>query len=173
LNIYTVNGVDKYSTIQPISLSGNTVSLQPFLEVAPIEVDFGGIVNGSAAQEAGIDESMVLMNIGLLQLEILGYSWTLDALDEDDITWTNITTDSSNTSTVGPSFTARNLPALYTSLTAGESITVPLNFKPGQVGNYHSIFMVWSSGGNQYSIFTGWVLPRFLNGREETYRSLI
>lgn len=107
------NGVEKYSNTQPIAFSGNTVSTVPFLSINPIEVSFGGIVIGSQAPEAGLENSIIITNIGLSSLKILGYSWTEDSFeDPDDIVWTNVTETSTDIFSVGGVFKAESLLAV-------------------------------------------------------------
>lgn len=111
---------------------------------------------GSQAAEAGIENSIVITNIGLAPLEILGYSWTEDSLgDPEAPVWTNVTEVSTGTFSVGDVFTALSLPAVGTVIGPGVSITVTLKFKPLVIGSYHSIFQVWSNGGSQYTLLAG------------------
>lgn len=138
-------------------LTGNTVSTNPFLSISPIEVSFGGIVIGSEAAEAGLESSIVITNIGLSPLTILGYSWTEDSLENPaELVWTNVTSLGNDVFSVGDEvFTALSLPPVGTVINPGVSTTVAMKFKPEVVGSYHSIFQVWSNGGNQYTLLAG------------------
>lgn len=82
LDIYTTNGVPKYSTILPISLSGITVSQNAFFTISPPAVDLGGIVVGSDAATSGLSAAVILSNVGVKTLEILGLAWT-DFIDAE------------------------------------------------------------------------------------------
>lgn len=136
-------------------VSGNLVSSLPFLAISPGEADFGGIVIGSAAAETGVPGSMVVQNVGSTDMRITGYAWALDGFEDGDPEWTNVTENSATNHTVGPSFYAIDLPAVDSIVGPGQSITINLNFKPYAVGNYHSLFQIWSDGGAQYILLTG------------------
>ncbi|CAZ85758.1 unnamed protein product [Tuber melanosporum] len=155
LNIMTTNGVDKFANLQPIVVSGNLASALPFLAISPVEADFGGIVIGSAAAEAGVPGSMVVQNVGSTDMHITGYGWTIESLEGGNPNWVNVTENGSANHTVGPGFYAVDLPAVGSTVGPGQSITVNLNFKPYAVGNYHSVFQIWSDGGAQYILLTG------------------
>ncbi|CUS08575.1 unnamed protein product [Tuber aestivum] len=155
LNIMTTNGVDKFANLQPIVVSGNLASALPFLAISPVEADFGGIVIGSAAAEAGVPGSMVVQNVGSTDMHITGYGWTLGGLEGGNPEWVNVTENSATNHTVGPSFYAVDLPAVGSTVGPGQSIVINLNFRPYEVGSYHSVFQIWSDGGAQYILLTG------------------
>lgn len=136
-------------------VSGNLVSSLPFLAVSPGEADFGGIVIGSAAAQAGVPGSMVVQNVGSTDMRITGYAWTVDGFENGNPVWTNVTENSATNHTIGPSFSAMDLPAVDSIVGPGQSITINLNFKPYAVGSYHSLFQIWSNGGAQYILLTG------------------
>lgn len=152
LNIMTTNGVAKYATLQPIVVSGNIISSLPFLTINPIEADFGGIVVGSSAAESGVPGSMVIQNVGSTDLQITGYAWASDDMSGP---WNNVTGNSATNYTIGPRFFAVDLPAVGSIVGPGNPVTINLNFKPWEIGGYHSIFQVWSDGGVQYILLTG------------------
>ncbi|KAL8719693.1 MAG: hypothetical protein Q9225_003325 [Loekoesia sp. 1 TL-2023] len=156
LVISTVNGVAQYSNSLPITLQGNEVSSAPFLSLTPAEVDFGGTVVGSPGAAAGLDSSFIIANIGSSSLTITGYAYTGTDIDNDagDVSYIN-TTESKAGTTIGNGFTSSDLPAVGSVVAAGQSITVPINFNASKVGNYHSLFNVWTNGGTKYVLLTG------------------
>ncbi|KAL8742728.1 MAG: hypothetical protein Q9190_004833 [Brigantiaea leucoxantha] len=159
LVISTTNAVAQYSNSLPITLQGNEISSAPFLSVSPAEVDFGGIVVGSPGAATGLDSSFILANIGASPLKILGYGYTSGDFDDDDDAdggagFTNVTQQGQNM-IIGNGFTSSDLPAVGSILAAGQSLTVPINFKSTKVGNYQNLFQVWTNGGNKNVLFTG------------------
>ena len=158
LVISTTNGVAQYSNSLPITLQGNEVSDSAFLSLSPQEVDLGGIVVGSDGAATGLDSAFVLSNIGSSPLKILGYAFAGTEIDDDDeggaIEYTNTTT-SGGQSIIGDGFTSSDLPPIGSIVAAGQSLTVPINFKAVEVGNYQSLFNVWTDGGSKYVFLTG------------------
>ncbi|KAL8772354.1 MAG: hypothetical protein Q9194_004646 [Teloschistes cf. exilis] len=158
LVISTTNGVAQYSNSLPITLQGNEVSSAPFLSLSPQEVDFGGIVVGSPGAATGLDSSFIIANIGSSPLKILGYAYTGTEVDDDDdggaMEYTNATA-SKDGYIIGNGFTSSDLPAVGSTIPAGQSLTVPMNFNADQVGNYQSLFNVWTNGGAKYILLTG------------------
>lgn len=154
LAISTTNGVAQYSNSLPITLQGNEVSSAPFLSLTPPEVDFGGIVVGSPGAATGLDSSMIISNIGSLPLKILGYGYTGTDMDDGGVSYQNVTTTQGG-SIIGNGFTSSDLPAVGTIIAAGQSLTVPVNFNSAKVGNYQSLFTVWTNGGSKYTLLTG------------------
>ena len=156
LLISTVNGVAQYSNSLPITLQGNQVSNAAFLSLTPNEVDFGGIVVGSPGADSGLDSSFIISNIGSSPLKISGYAYSGTEMDDDDggLSYTN-TTKSNNGTTIGTGFTSSDLPAVGSIIAAGQSITVPINFNAVKVGNYQSLFNIWTNGGTKYILLTG------------------
>lgn len=151
LYIYTTNGVAKYSNSLPISLQGNQVSNKPFLTVSPNEVDLGGLVLGSSGASTGLDSAFIITNSGQQPLTITGYAYTPDL--DPPVTYTNVTKNGTD-SILGTGFTSKDLPAVGRILSPGQSLTIPVNFKASTVGNYHSIFKIWTNGGSQYVLLT-------------------
>ena len=157
LVISTSNGVAQYSNSLPITLQGNEISNSPFLDLKPAEVDFGGIVVGSPGAATGLDSSLIIANIGSSPLKILGYAYTGTDTDDDDgdgPAYSNVTT-SNGRSVIGNGFTSSDLPSIGTVVPAGQSLTVPINFNADDVGNYQSLFTVWTNGGSKYTLLTG------------------
>ncbi|KAL9609724.1 MAG: hypothetical protein Q9167_005532 [Letrouitia subvulpina] len=158
LVILTTNGVPQYSNSLPVSLQGNEVSNTPFLSVSPAEVDFGGIVVGSPGAATGLDSSFILANIGSSPLKIIGYGYTSGDLDDDDdeggAGYTNVTRQGP-ISNLGYGFTSTDLPTVGSIVGAGQSLTVPINFKSNKVGNYQDLLQIWTNGGTKNILFTG------------------
>lgn len=146
LNLFTTNGVAKYSTQLPISLQGNTISKSAFLNVAPVESDFGGLViTGGQTQSSSLN--VILSNLGAVALSFKGLAWYDTTTDVTPIVYHNITT-SDGVNVVGTSFTSSLLPAVGDTIAAGASITVPLTFSANSVGDYASGLTLWTTGGN-------------------------
>ncbi|KAI4247917.1 MAG: hypothetical protein LQ352_006058 [Teloschistes flavicans] len=157
LVISTTNGVAQYSNSLPITLQGNEVSSAPFLSLSPQEVDFGGIVVGSPGAATGLDSAFIIANIGSSPLKVTGYAYTGTETDDDDggaMEYMNATA-SKDGYIIGNGFTSSDLPAVGSIIPAGQSLTVPINFNADQVGNYQSIFNVWTNGGTKYILLTG------------------
>ncbi|KAL8705372.1 MAG: hypothetical protein Q9201_001491 [Fulgogasparrea decipioides] len=158
LVITTTNGVAQYSNSLPITLQGNEVSSAPFLSLTPPEVDFGGIVVGSSGAATGLDSAFIIQNIGSSPLKILGYAYRgTDTDDNDDnggSAYKNVTTVGGR-SIIGNGFTSSDLPAVGSTVAPGQSLTVPINFNADKVGNYQSVFNVWTNGGTKYTLLTG------------------
>ncbi|OBT59099.1 hypothetical protein VE04_00699 [Pseudogymnoascus sp. 24MN13] len=150
INILTNNAVAGYSIRQPVVLTGVSVSSTPFLQTNPLEVDFGGIVLGSVTAQTGLTGTFLIMNSGLSPMTITGYGYT-----QDDILKAPIFTNVTQSGSLGFNFTSSNLPLVGTVLAPHSSITVSVNFSPGQLGDYYSTLKVWSNGGSAYSTFTG------------------
>lgn len=149
--IFTTNAVPQFSNSLPISLQGNEVSNLPFLALSPAEVDLGGIVIGGPGAATGLDSSFILSNVGLKPLIITGYGYTDDV--EPPAQYTNVTFGEN--SQIGELFTSSDLPAVGTIVPPGNSLTIPINFKAIEVGNYQNIFQIWSDGGDKNVLFTG------------------
>jgi iron transport multicopper oxidase len=146
LQMLTTNGVPQYSTVLPISLSGKVVSNTGFLNVAPQEVDFGGLVVGGSGQASGLTNAFIISNIGSQTLTITGLAWTDGTGGAGP--YSNITTNGDGSKKVGKFFSSSNLPTVGTTLAAGASVSVSLTFNTNVVGTYQSMLHVWSDGGN-------------------------
>ncbi|PQE05793.1 wsc domain-containing protein [Rutstroemia sp. NJR-2017a BVV2] len=151
LDIYTTNAVPKYSTIVPVSVSGTTVSKGPFLNIAPAEVDLGGIVVGSQAAYSGLSGTVIVSNIGAQVLNIIGTAWTPNiSPDDGSPIYTNITNGS-----LGNGFSSTDIPKAGDTISSGGSVTVPLNFLSNITGAYSTFVEFWTDGGNRNVFITG------------------
>jgi iron transport multicopper oxidase len=149
LDIYTTNAVAKYSTILPVSLTGNTVSQTAFLTISPPEVDFGGVVVGSQAAVSGLSAAMIISNLGAENLTFSG-TGSVNTADRP-IIWTNI----SSNGFLGSGFSSSSLLKVGDTLATGASISIPLNFLASQNGSYSTFVEFWTTGGNEYVLLTG------------------
>ena len=156
LTLTTLNGVGGYSAALPISLTGTEVSQDAFLVVAPTIVDYSGLVLLNYPDDVPSNSlTFTITNAGISSSTILGYAYTTDELDDDDVDWTN-TTFGGDTQDLGYGFTARDLPAVGTVIAGGAQISVGSTFTPvNGTGNYASFFNVWSTGGSKNIILEG------------------
>ena len=156
LTLTTLNGVGGYSTTLPISLTGTEVSQDAFLVIAPTLVDYSGLVLLDYPDDVPTSSlTFTITNSGLSNLTILGYAYTDDDLDDDDVDWTN-TTFGGDTQDLGYGFTATDLPVVGTVIAGGAQISVDSTFTPvNGTGNYASFFGIWSSGGFRNIILEG------------------
>ncbi|KAL8818955.1 MAG: hypothetical protein Q9223_002519 [Gallowayella weberi] len=154
LTLQTVNGVEGYSAKFPISLTGTEVSAKPFIVVAPITVDYSGIVITDPKNIPTNSLPFVISNAGASPLTITGYAFTNDELEDDDIDYTNVTFAQTPYS-LGKGFTSPNLPPVGTAIPGGGQISVDSTFTPTEVGSYYSYFFVFSNGGQAYTILEG------------------
>lgn len=151
LDLYTTNGVAKYSNIVPISLTGTTVSLVPFLEITPPEVDFGLIVIGSDDQQTGLDATFLVTNAGSQDLTILGTAWTNRTNPQEaPVVYTNISNGD-----LGAGFTSSSIPQAGDVIPAGSSISVPVNFLQNATSLYTTFVQFWTNGGDGDVLLTG------------------
>ena len=157
LTIFTTNGIAGYSTQFPISLTGQEVSQTAYLSLRPVTVDYSGIVLLENQTTPYVTLPFVIANAGLSPLTITGYAYTQDDLDDDDVTYTNTTFYTNGTMDLGfGAFTSNNLPLVGTVLQAGDQVSVQSTFQPTTgVGNYQSYFLIWSTGGMEYTILEG------------------
>ncbi|KAI9821956.1 MAG: hypothetical protein M1827_002538 [Pycnora praestabilis] len=155
LTVFTTNAVTGYSTEFPISLTGIEVSEASYLTLEPVEVSFGGIVLTNDTVST-ITSNFVIGNAGLQPMTILGYAWTTDDLDDDNLDFTNSST-AGGANNLGYGFESDSLPAIGSVVAAGQSITVPTTFNPvNGTGTYSSYFFVWTTGGKgSYIILIG------------------
>ncbi|KAJ8066890.1 hypothetical protein OCU04_004276 [Sclerotinia nivalis] len=151
LDLYTTNAIPKYSTLVPVSLSGTTVSKGPFLDIAPAEVDLGGIVVGSQSALTGLSGTVIISNIGAQVMNIYGSAWTPNiAPDDGDPKYTNITNGN-----LGNGFSTTAIPRAGDTIASGGSVTVPLNFISNTTGAYSTFVEFWTDGGNGNAFITG------------------
>lgn len=134
LSILTTNGVTGYATDLPLTLTGKSVSEAPFIQTNPLEVDFSGIVVGTAAAQAGSASNFVISNVGQRDMHIIGYAFTKGAIapdgDEDPAVFTNVTfeTDGSAYFDENNYFLADNLPPIGSAIPGSGSVTVSVLF---------------------------------------------
>ena len=156
LTLTTTNGIAGYSTVFPISLTGTEVSSKAYLSLTPVNVDFGGVVLLDNQQVPTITLPFVIANAGLNDLTILGYAYTTDELDDDDVDYTNVTQADDGTFTLGEGFSSTNLPAVGSVIASGQEISVDSTFDPiTGIGAYQSFLFVYTDGGNQYTALEG------------------
>ena len=127
-----MNGQTGFSPLQPITLTGTSISSAPFVEMNPLQVMFDGIVVGSVAAETGSSNTFIIQNAGLGQMTILGWSWTNGTVAtgaQRNLT-TVINSEGTNVTAFDGNgyFTSSNIPAPGTVVAAGASITVTVNF---------------------------------------------
>jgi hypothetical protein len=133
LELLTVNSVPEYATAQPITLTGMSISSAPFITMNPLQVDFDGIVVGSAAAEGGSDSTFIINNVGLAPMNITGFGWTTGSVSSATAVFNNLTsiTDANGTVTAFDAngyFTSTNMPSVGTIIPGGGSVTVDVNF---------------------------------------------
>ena len=152
LTLYTTNGVNGYSTVFPISLTGNEVSQKAYLTVAPITVDYGGAVLTNGSNAPTVSRPFVISNAGLSPMTILGYAYQ----NSTGGPFTNVTKNTAGVYDLGLGFTSANLPAVGTILQNGTSISVDTVFNPVTgVGSYASYLYTWSNGGSSENTLVG------------------
>ena len=91
IELLTVNGVTGYATAQPITLTGMSISSAPFITVNPLQVDFQGIVVGSASQQTGSDSTFIINNVGLGPMTITDFAWTNGSVSSPTVVFHNLT----------------------------------------------------------------------------------
>lgn len=122
---------------------------------APITVDFSGIVLLPNQSTPTVTAPFTISNAGLSPLTILGYAYTTDELDDDDVDYTNATA-TDGTYDLGVGFTSNNLPPVGTVIQGGGQVAVDLVFNPiNGVGAYQSYLLTWSDGGSTSIILEG------------------
>ncbi|KAL9602500.1 MAG: hypothetical protein Q9219_001794 [cf. Caloplaca sp. 3 TL-2023] len=154
LTLQTINGVEGYSTKFPISLTGTEVSQKPYLVLAPITVDYSGVVITNPDDIPTVSLPFVISNAGVGPLTITGYAFTSDELEDDDIDYTNVTF-AQKPYALGEGFSSNNLPVVGTVIPGGGEISVGSMFSPTEVGTYSSYFFVFSDGGKAFTILEG------------------
>jgi hypothetical protein len=136
IEILTVNGVTGYAPQQPITLTGMSVSSAPFITINPLQVDFAGIVVGSAAAETGSDNTFIINNVGLSPMTILGFAYTNGSVTSNSSVFYNVTSDALD---VNGYFTSSDLPEVGTVIAGGASVTVSVNFNANVSPNARNI----------------------------------
>jgi hypothetical protein len=150
LTVLTQNGVTGYNSQFPISLTGTEVSSNAFLTLSPLVVDFGGVVLTNNTSPT-ISSSFVISNAGLANMTIQGYAWATTT----DGVYTNSTPDGTETYMMGYGFSSTDLPAINSTISPGQALSVPVTFTPiNGTGSYGSFFYVWTDGGSEYLILS-------------------
>lgn len=143
LDIYTTNGASGFSSILPISLTGNTVSQSAYLSISPPAVDLGGLVVGSASSTSGLTGVVTIQNLGAQSLTFLGVAWTnQNPTGGEVVTYNNITNGD-----LGNGFTSSSIPKEGDTLGSGASVSIPLGFYTSQTGTYATFLNFWTTGG--------------------------
>jgi hypothetical protein len=95
----------------------------------PLQVDFAGIVVGSAAAYTGSDSTFIINNVGLNPMTILGFGRTNGSVTSTTSVFQNLTTVQNVTTLDGNGyFTSANMPPIGTVIPGGGSVTVNVNF---------------------------------------------
>jgi WSC domain len=153
ITLRTANGVTGFSTQQPISVTGKSVSANPYASLIPLQVDFAPLVIGSAAAETGSASTFVIQDIGQSDLVILGYAFTDNIIPT--VANTNVTVGgSANGNSVldkNGVFTSNDLPAVGSVIRNGTSVTVNVLFNASAIGNYFSLLQIYTNGGMVYT----------------------
>jgi hypothetical protein len=111
-----------------------SISSAPFITMNPLQVDFDGIVVGSADQETGSDSTFIINNVGLGPMTITGFGWTNGSVSSPTAIFHNLTsaTDGSGNPVTAFDgngyFTSINMPSVGTVIPGGGSVTVNVNF---------------------------------------------
>ena len=155
LTLTTVNAVAGYSTQFPIGLTGNEVSQKAFLVLAPITVDFGGLVILDPKNPPSNSLPFTMSNAGLSPLTISGYAYTQGSLNNNPA-YTNVSFAGGAPYSFNDGFTSSNLPTVGTVIQGGGQVSVQASFNPVHgVGSYKSYLTVFTNGGSDSLLFEG------------------
>ncbi len=158
LTIYTTNAVSGYVTFFPISLMGTEVSASPFLNVAPLTVDYGGVVITDLTNISTISSPFTISNSGQGNMTILGYGYTYNYQGSNSI-FTNAT-QTNGVWDLGLGFTSLSLPPVNSVINGNTAIDIESTFDPiNGIGSYTSFFQIWSTGGSVNIILEGSASP--------------
>lgn len=161
ISITLDNNVAEYAGTQSISLTGDVITSGAYPSVNPLQVDFSTVVitNTSSGPVSGgaSDNTFVISNLGEAPLEILGYAYTNGNPVEDETTFKNITTNANGTAVLDSNgyFTSTELPTLDTTISAGSSLTIEVDFNTNIIGTYFTILCIWTNSGMVYVTFDG------------------
>ncbi|KAK3378034.1 WSC domain-containing protein [Podospora didyma] len=157
ISLVTVNSVTGYSTQQPLSVTGNTITSSPFAAINPVSIDFQPLVIGSASAVGGSESAMVIQNLGKTPMKILGYAFTIDSPTSAGAQFTNITQGANGTYRLDANgfFTTEDLPSLDSTIAAGSSVIVHMRFLCNTLGIFYTTFTLWTDGGIAYTVLTG------------------
>jgi WSC domain len=158
LTIYTTNAVSGYTTLFPISLMGTEVSAAPFLEVAPVTVDYGGVVITDSTNISTISSPFTISNVGQGSMTILGYAYTYNYQGSNSI-FTNAT-QTNGVWNLGLGFTSLSLPPINSVINGNSALSIQSTFDPiDGVGSYTSFFQIWTTGGSVNIVLEGSASP--------------
>ena len=154
LTIFTTNAESGYMTAVPVSLTGNEVSLNAFLQVSPAVVNF--TLADVSTTGAYSSSSFTIKDAGLSNMTIQGYAYTSDDLSSTTAPrFTNVTLINGSFD-LGPGFQSDNLPAQVSNIANNSAVTVLCTFTPSSgAGNYSSTLVIWTSGGQAAVLLTG------------------
>lgn len=152
LTITTGNTVADYASTQPISLMGEAVTDAAYPSVNPLQVDFSPVVvtNISSGPSGGTSENtFVLANLGEASMQILGYGYTMTDPTDDDTIFFNVTMNDNGTDVLDSNghFTSSSLPVLQSTMAAGTSAVITVDFSTDTIGSYFTILVIWTTGG--------------------------
>jgi hypothetical protein len=153
INLNTVNGASGFSTQQPISVSGQSISVSPYASLIPLQVDFSPLIIGSAAAQQGSASTFVIQDIGQSNLTILGYAFTDNISDTVANTNVTVAASANGTSVLDKNgvFFTNDLPHVGTVIQSGASVTVDVVFNTSATGNFYSVFQIFTDGGMVYT----------------------
>lgn len=158
VSITTDNSVAEFASSQSISLTGDAVTDGSYPSVNPLQVDFTAVVvtnttSGPISNGASYN-TFILSNLGETELEVMGYAYTNTDPSDDDTQFTNLTVNGNETLVDSNGyFTTTELPALQSSIAAGNSLTIEVSFNTNILGDYFTILCIWTNGGMVYVTF--------------------
>jgi len=118
-------------------------------------VDYSGLVLLDPNNVPTNSLSFTISNAGLTNLTILGYAYTTDDLNVDNIDYTNSTFGDADQD-LGYGFSSSGLPPVGTVINGGDQISIDSTLTPvNGTGIYNSFFTVWSDSGTQDCILEG------------------
>lgn len=152
LTLLTNNAVTGFATSFPITLTGTIISQAPFLSVAPITLDYAGVVILDPKNIPTQDGIITIANKGSTTMTILGYSYTANSKNS---VYTNSTIVGGSW-VMGYGFSATTLPAIGSTIAPNSAISIDTTFDPlNGTGQYMSYWQVWSNGGSANVILEG------------------
>ncbi|GAO48326.1 hypothetical protein G7K_2500-t1 [Saitoella complicata NRRL Y-17804] len=156
INIKTNNGIIGYTDIFPISLRGVGLSAAPYLAVQPTVMSFDGLVIGSGSSVGGLQNSVLVQNLGQGNLTFSDI-WLQGCFSDDDDDNIASGCDHNVTATgntIGP-FTVLNMPRAGDTIPGGGSISFNIKFNPDSTGQFQAFLRFMSDGGNYWLPIAG------------------
>lgn len=153
VTITTQNSVAEYASTQPISLTGEAITDAPYPSVNPLQVDFSPVIvtnsTSGPVSGGGSENTFVLGNLGEAVMQIMGYGYTTTDPTDDDTVFFNLTTGANGTDVLDSNgyFTSSSLPSVGSTMAAGTSVVITVNFNTNIVGSYFTILVIWTNGG--------------------------